>query len=291
MATQRIYNVNIQREHPSSLIYLNHITTTSLKASPLPSKIDLREKCPPIQDQSSLGSCTANALAAAFEFADETKFTPSRLFIYFNERMLENSIDTDSGAKISDGVRTLQKYGVCPETEWGYDISKFTVKPPKSAYMEALKHKAISVSNIAQNSHSMKSVLASGLVFVVGIAVYESFESEAVAKSGVVPLPNKKTENLLGGHAVVVVGYDDDLKVWIMRNSWGVDWGQKGYFTLPYQYLLDPDLSSDLWNIAKIQDSTAGVLANHIDYIKKIQVEIEKIENLLESSLTKVQGV
>ena len=216
----------------------------------LPSHVDLRQTMPPVYDQGQLGSCTANALCSVMQYDDNIQ--GSRLFLYYNERKLENDINDDAGAALSDGIKCLQKYGVCPETMWVYDISKFVTKPTNECYDLALKHKAIKVKNILQDITAMKTALHNACPFVVGITVYESFESSIVAETGVVPMPTSNEKNL-GGHAVVCVGYDDEKKVWIMRNSWGEAWSpeMKGYFTIPYLYLLDSSLASDLWYISK----------------------------------------
>ena len=218
----------------------------------LPKMIDLRSKCPPIYDQGELGSCTANACACIYQFGDtqNKSFMPSRLFIYYNERILENDVSEDAGATLSDGIKTLQTYGVCPENLWTYDITKFAIKPPVSCYVQALNHKAITVTNIKQDITSMKNSLVSGYPFIVGVLLYSSFESDIVTKTGVVPMP-LPTDEILGGHAVVCVGYNDTTQQWIMRNSWGTNWGVNGYFYLPYAYLLSTTLTSDLWNITK----------------------------------------
>ena len=247
MSVRRIYKVKIDRVAPSELKY-----KTLKKIDKLPKIVDLRTKMPPVYDQGELGGCTGNACAACFEYEDKNAFTPSRLFIYYCERSIEGTVKTDSGASISDGIKVLQKYGVCKESSWPYDISKFKIKPTVECYNEALQNKALNVTHIPQDVTSMKTSLANGFPFVVGISVYSSFESEEVAKTGVVPIPDVDKEECLGGHAVLVCGYDDIHKVWILRNSWGTKWGQKGYFTLPYLYLLDSNLSSDLWNITKV---------------------------------------
>jgi C1A family cysteine protease len=222
----------------------------------LPAKVDLTPQCPPVYDQGQLGSCTANAIAAAIEF-DRIKqklqpdFVPSRLFIYYNERVIEHTVNTDSGAQIRDGIKSVAKQGAPPETDWPYDIAQFTKKPPAKAYKDALKTRAVQYLRLVQTASQFKGCLASGYPFVLGFSVYESFESAQVAKTGIVPMPSPG-EKLLGGHAVLVVGYDDSEQRFIVRNSWGTGWGKKGYFTIPYAYYTDNNLADDFWTIRLI---------------------------------------
>jgi C1A family cysteine protease len=221
----------------------------------LPPKVDLRPQCPTtVYAQLQLGSCTGNAIAGAVEFdllkQKKEDFIPSRLFIYYNEREIEGSIDQDAGAMIRDGIKSVANLGVCPETEWPYDINKFTEKPSEQCYKDALKTRAQSYSRVSRSLNQMKGCLASGYPFVFGFSVYESFESDDVTKSGIVPMPGPASKDgLLGGHAVLAVGYDDSQSRFIVRNSWGDKWGIKGYFTIPYAYLLDENLSDDFWTI------------------------------------------
>src|SRR5436190_3122727 len=196
----------------------------------LPPKVDLRDQCPTVYDQGQLGSCTANSIGGALEF-DQIKqkqqpFTPSRLFIYYNERVIEGTVSSDSGAQIRDGVKSVNQQGAPPETDWSYDISKFADKPPKQAYDNAKRHEAILYQRVTQTLPQLKGCLAAGYPFVFGFVVYESFESQEVASTGGAPMP-KAGERQLGGHAVLAVGYDEDQQRFIVRNSWGPGWGMK----------------------------------------------------------------
>jgi len=220
----------------------------------LPPHVDLRPTCSPIEDQGQLGSCTANALVGALEFLEVkdkiARFTNlSRLFVYYNERVIEGSVNSDAGAMLRDGIKTLAKQGVCSETNWPYNIANFTKKPPQACYQEALKFQILSYARI-NTVDEMRATLAEGFPFVFGFSVYQSFESAQVAKTGIVNMP-EKGEKQLGGHAVLCVGYDDANKRFTVRNSWGTGWGMKGYFTIPYAYLENRSLSDDFWTVRR----------------------------------------
>lgn len=222
----------------------------------LPPSVNLQNQCPPVVDQGQLGSCTANAIAAAHEFAQikqhEKAFPPSRLFIYYNERAMEGTIKQDAGAIIRDGFKSIAQKGVCSEASWKYIISKFARKPPVTCYTQALKHKALQYLAVTPTLDHLKGCLADGFPFVFGISVYESFESDAVAQTGIVPMP-QPNEQLLGGHAIAAVGYDDATSRFTIRNSWGTEWGDQGYCYLPYEYLTNAQLSSDFWTVRLVQ--------------------------------------
>jgi len=222
----------------------------------LPTQAELRGQCPPVYDQGQLGSCTANAIAGAIEFDRQKQgladFTPSRLFIYYNERVIEHTVDTDSGAQIRDGIKSVARLGDCPETEWPYNVAKFETKPPTRCYADALKYRVVSYQRLIPVLNQLKGCLASGYPFVFGFTVYESFESPQVARTGHASLPGPG-ERAIGGHAVVGIGYQDAKEWFVVRNSWGSRWGLKGYFTLPYAYLTDENLASDFWTIRVVQ--------------------------------------
>ena len=217
----------------------------------LPASIDLRVNCPAVYDQGQLGSCSADAIAGAFEFElmkqNAPAFVPSRLFIYYNERVIENSVPYDSGANLRDGMNSVSHQGVCTEDTWPYIISEFSQKPYESCYQAALANTISNYYSLGQDVYQMKSCLADGYPFIFGFTVYQSFESDQIRQSGVVNLP-VDGESVVGGHAVVAVGYDDTQNRFIVRNSYGPDWGLNGYFTMPYDYLLN-GLASDFWTI------------------------------------------
>jgi C1A family cysteine protease len=222
----------------------------------LPPSVDLSAQCPAVYDQGQLGSCTANAIGGAFQFElmkqKLPSFNPSRLFIYYNERVLEGHVKVDSGAQIRDGIKSVATLGVCDEVLWPYLITKFALKPVKNAYTKAKKNLAIQYTRLNNAViNELKSCLASGSPFVFGFTVYEGFESDAVAKSGILQMPGKD-EKMVGGHAVLAVGYDDLKKAFLVRNSWGDTWGLKGYFYMPYDYITSTNLADDFWTISQV---------------------------------------
>jgi len=226
--------------------------------TPLPAVISLRDKMPTPLDQGQLGSCTSNAMANIFKYhlikdnvAGE-KFVPSRLFIYYNSRSLENTVNSDSGATIVDTCKAVNRFGAPAEHEFPYDITKYTVKANAKVYSDASHRKAVKYQVVQPNIEQIKGVLTQGLPVQIGFSVYESFESDEVAKTGIVPMPSQSEQNL-GGHSVVVIGVNDNTQLVECENSWGTELGQGGFFYLPYAYILDPNLTWELWAIDLVQ--------------------------------------
>jgi len=221
-----------------------------------PSHVDLRDHCNiPVYDQGELGSCTANGIAAAYQFdmvfqKCPVDFMPSRLFIYWNERYMEGTVNEDAGAEIRDGIKSIGQFGVCPETEWPYNIDQFIAKPFQLCYDNALLHRAISYRRVTPNLNMLRSALAGGLPVVFGTELYESFESEETARTGIVTMP-EPGEAELGGHCMALWGYDDPTQTFLVRNSWGPDWGQGGYCLMPYPYIVS-DMTSDFWSLRRV---------------------------------------
>ncbi len=204
-------------------------------------------------NQKNLGSCQANAIAAAVEFdlmKEKMKrvFVPSRLFLYYNERVIEGTVRSDVGAAIRNGIKSVAHEGDCPESLWPYIVKKFKVKPPEMCYTNALRYRAVEYQRLQRNLDQFKGCLASGYPFVLGFTVYQRFEGPEVKRTGILLMPSPG-EKVVGKHAVLAVGFKDSSKRFIVRNSWGADWGISGYFAMPYQYLLDDELSADFWTI------------------------------------------
>jgi C1A family cysteine protease len=237
----------------------------------LPSSVDLRPKCPAVYDQGRIGSCTANAIAGAIQFGrmkakDKPDFVPSRLFIYYNERAMEGHVAYDSGAQIRDGIKSVARQGVCTEKTWAYNDtpaeyeggpfppgSKPGKKPTKRCYTEAANYQVTSYQRLSQLLAQLKGCLASGYPFVFGITVFPSFWSAPGQQATNTPMPGPG-EAPVGGHAIMAAGYDDANQCFTVRNSWGPDQADKGYFYLPYAYATEPQLASDFWTIRTVEN-------------------------------------
>ncbi len=256
---KHVYNWKKDNQVKYSAISIHQHPGFKLSAAPLPPSVDLRPFCSPIENQGQIGSCTGHALVGAMEFLEnklaidrlDGQFTRlSRLFVYYNERSIEGDVGQDNGAEIYDGINALANLGICTETVWPYIETQFATVPTTTAFQDALSRKITAYAKVPQDIQSIKTTLVSGYPIVFGFMVYEAFESDIVAQTGILNMPTPQ-EQCQGGHAVMCVGYDDAQQRVIVRNSWGTGWGMggTGYFSMPYQYITNPILASDLWVI------------------------------------------
>lgn len=233
--------------------FRDNIFRATAPVSGLPKAVDLRPLDSPVFDQGQTNSCTGQSSAALVEFIRlKEKFipyVPSRLFAYYNGRLYENEEGQDSGAMLRDVVKGIANYGICSETDWPFEPVKITTRPDSNCYTAAKKDIATVYSSIADNDiNHMKACLAEGFPFIFGFSVYTYMESEEMARTGILRMPTVD-DSQLGGHAVMAVGYDDATSMFIIRNSWGIRWGLKGYFLMPYAYITHSGLTADFWTI------------------------------------------
>jgi C1A family cysteine protease len=223
------------------------------KAVRLPVSVDLRDHCPPVMDQGQLGSCTAHGITGALRYermaAGKTDVKLSRLQLYYDERVLEGSVNDDAGAEIRDGIKSAGKIGVGHETLWPYRIGKFKQKPPAKVYADAVHFEALTYERVQVATSHVQAALAAGHPVVIGVSLYESFESLSVEKTGVVPMPDLVCEQMVGGHCLYVVGYGQKPKHFTVRNSWGISFGDKGDVYFPFGYIGSTKFGSDYWII------------------------------------------
>lgn len=231
--------------------------TTFIDSATLPKSYDGEKLFMPCYDQGELGSCTGNAVGSIIEQQmieqkRATVFRPSRLFIYYNTRLEEGTIAEDTGAQLRTTIKVANKYGACDEITWQYNVSKFAAKPPKCAYEEASKNQALEYESVQQDLNHLKDAISKANPIAFGFMCYENLMSNTTASTGILGMPSKNMK-ASGGHAVVLVGYDDSKRMFKVRNSWGTSWGQKGYFWMPYEYVVNQDLADDFWIITLME--------------------------------------
>jgi C1A family cysteine protease len=253
--TARAYGWKRDRSDSRDLYLADHVDLPEA----VPPRVDLRETgnlADPIFDQGQLGSCTANAIASAVQYVQRARsltphITPSRLALYYWERLLEGTTDEDAGAELRDGLKVVAgRPGYVDEAEWLYDVGRFAEAPPAAVLADAARDRVTTYMRVDVDMLAMKQALAAGFPVVVGFDAFSAIERADVERTGVLPMPSPG-EQPIGGHAVLLVGYDDSASTWLCRNSWGPDWGQGGYFTMPYAYLASPAYASDFWTISQ----------------------------------------
>ncbi len=218
----------------------------------LPASVSLLQWMPGVYDQGQEGSCTAFSAKEVREFLSikypKKPKVLSAQFQYYCERLLNGDVSQDAGSTVSTAMVSMQMFGICPDSDEPY-TTPFTTKPSKKDFSDAAGWKVGNVYAL-NNLTAMKNALNAGFVFQLGFLVYESFESDAVAATGIMTMP-KSSEQLLGGHAVCVWGYNDSFAfpglpkgALCIRNSWGA-WGNNGNFFMPYSYLTGNDPSGN----------------------------------------------
>jgi len=237
---------------------------SSRSTDDLPSKVDLRPYMTPVENQGNSNSCTANAMAGAYEYlAKRVKGSThdvSRLFIYYNARDLDGAPDSDEGTYLRSCVKVLKKYGTCAETTWPFDLHRIFEPPHEHAYTEATNFLIEDAYRVKVELDAMRQCLADGYPFTFGLDLFSSFQK--AGSKGLVPMPDPASEQHDGGHAMLCVGYSDADKVFIVRNSWGEGWGDEGYCYIPYNYMTNPDLNGDLWAIRHVADADIDLSQN-----------------------------
>ncbi len=225
---------------------------------PLPPIFSLKPYKNFVYDQGDLGSCTANAFCAAFRILSKinnkyTGFEPSRLYFYYYERLIEDTIMEDTGADVVNGEIYVKRYGICSEKLWSYDITKFTVEPPPNCTKEALNYKIskFNVLDIHDTNliYKIKKLLFNKIPVLTALYIYTSFMSDITANTGVVQIPDVTTEENLGGHEVLIIGYNDATQMFTVLNSWGILWGSSGNCYIPYDYISNNDLAAEFTTI------------------------------------------
>lgn len=227
--------------------YLDHRdlmfrSSQHFKIMQIPQHVELTANLPPCWDQGELGSCTGHGSVGAMVFIHPGQMF-SRLDAYFVGRAIEGDVADDNGAQIRDVVKGIADVGICLESVWPYDINTFATPPDLSA---AVMTKCTQYLR-CQDLYDVKNSLAQGFPVIIGFSVYENFESDAMKQSGILRLPGGG-DSMLGGHCVLVVGYDEVQQLVLVRNSWGTGWGPfNGNFWMDYTYF--QNLVSDMWTI------------------------------------------
>ena len=236
--------------------YIYKINPNVANVAKLPVSFSLRKSMPPVLDQGNLGSCVSNAVCNALGFLNLKLKKPiglkSRLFNYYNTRILEGTINQDSGCEIRDAIKVCNKTGNCYETTWPYNINRFTLRPPNQTYTEALQHKLALYQRVNQDRTSIKSCLLSGYPVIIGFTCYNTLYNPSVERTGDILMPTRR-DYIIGGHCVLITGYNDGTQRYEIMNSWGTSWGSGGYGTIPYAYVENANYATDFWQVQQEQ--------------------------------------
>lgn len=233
-------------------------TFTASARSNLPRRVDLRPFMTDVENQEDTNSCAANAVAGAYEYLmkrhlGEEAYDVSRLFIYYNGRAVDGVEHEDEGSVIGSLIESLKEHGACSEETWPFDGELVNEQPNDEAYQEASGFLIEDTAVVPTRLDAWKNALAEGYPIIFGISLFRSFDNQR--RPGLVPMPSPResSRESHGGHAMLAVGYSDADRVFIVRNSWGTDWGDDGYCYIPYDYLLNERFNNgDSWIIRRV---------------------------------------
>ena len=224
----------------------------------LPRRVDLRGHCAPVEDQGQTNSCVANAIVGALELHQRKCGMPpvdlSRLFLYYNARSLSKKENDDCGTFIHHGMAAVLAYGVCEERMWPFEKAMVTTPPTDACFKNAGSYEAVQFARTPRGEPAM-AALAQGLPVAFGIVL--PGECYQVAKeTGTVPNPETiQVQSAASGHAMLIVGYDLDEKVYFVRNSWGPGWAREGYVNIPFEVMDRHAHPDQFWTIGAIEQS------------------------------------
>jgi len=228
----------------------------------LPRRVDLRPHCSPVEDQRHIGSCTANAVVGAAEYLEGTATgSPrppdlSRLFVYFNARYLYGQQAQDSGSQVRAAMASLAVYGVCLERIWPYDPQRYAEPPPPEAYRDAERRQGLEYARLRPGAE-IKQALAAGFPVAFGTFVPKAVFEAATINGGRLPMPNTVPQDEIVGHAMLLVGYDLDQGHYVLRNSWGEGWGDRGYGYAPLALIDAYPGSRDFWVLRRLEQNAS----------------------------------
>lgn len=242
MADLKIKRLNILPMVPDERDYVY-----KLKKNKVADEVDLRQYDSPVEDQGALGSCVGNAICNAFELLAKQLFPDkfqelSKLYVYYHSRFFDESIDSDTGSYLRDGLKAAKNYGICTEALWPYDTTKFDSQPSPKCYLDGFK-RYITQYEILYTTEEMVEALNAKKPVVVAMEVFDSF-NQVTKDNPMVPIPNGYGYSI-GLHAVAIVGYSIPKKQFLLKNSWGTNWGDKGYAWIPFTYI--DNFASERW--------------------------------------------
>ena len=227
----------------------------------LSSSVDLRKYFTPVKDQGKIGACSAFALVSIFEFIlkknRQSDINLSEQFVYYNSRKSKGMSHSDSGSSITEILNSMKQQGVCLEHLFPYNPDNLVQEPPVEAYDDAQTRKIICAKNVKHNLHDIKSAVYEGYPVAITIKIFDSFQPW----KGFIRIPSEQEiqNGKFGYHTMVICGYNDEARFFVVRNSWGSNFGEKGYCYIPYAYFENDSLSSSAFIITEINDTNLQI--------------------------------